>query len=152
MKLEDMRVGAFVKCTKPEWDCYGDIFEITKYFPFSKEKWEITRRPYMQKRESGKKIKALNTVSTISQQTLQHNFKLYKQHTVRREIQIVCFADNAMFASDRTVGETVALYHEDEYDEFVGAVEALAKLYGRKSPFDEIEYLKEVARAAANHI
>lgn len=51
MKLEDMRVGVLVKCTKPEWDCYGDIFEITKYFPFSKEKWEITRRPYMQKRE-----------------------------------------------------------------------------------------------------
>lgn len=51
MKLEDMRVGVLVKCTKPEWDCYDDIFEITKYFPFSKEKWEITRRPYMQKRE-----------------------------------------------------------------------------------------------------
>ena len=27
----------------------------------------------------------------------------------------------------------------DKYDEFVGAVEALAKLYGRKSPFDETE-------------
>ena len=66
MKLEDMKVGAFVKCTKPEWDCYGDIFEITKMFPFSHDEWEITRRPYMQKRESGKSIKALNTVSTIS--------------------------------------------------------------------------------------
>lgn len=51
MKLEDMKVGAFVKCTKPEWDCYGDIFEITKMFPYSHEEWEITRRPYMQKRE-----------------------------------------------------------------------------------------------------
>lgn len=51
MKLEDMKVGAFVKCTKPEWDCYGDIFEITKTFPYSHEKWEITRRPYTQKRE-----------------------------------------------------------------------------------------------------
>lgn len=152
MKLEDMRVGALVKCTKPEWDCYGDIFEITKYFPFSKEEWEITRRPYMQKRESGKSIKALNTVSTISRQTLQHNFKLYKQHTVRRELKIVCFADNTTFAGDGTVGETVGLYHEDKYDEFVGAVEALAKLYGRKSPFDEIEELKEAARAAEDPI
>lgn len=148
MKLEDMRVGVLVKCTKPEWDCYGDIFEITKYFPFSKEKWEITRRPYMQKRESGKKIKALNSVSTISQQTLQHNFKLYKEYTVRRELKIVCFADNTTFAGDGIVGETVGLYHEDKYDEFIGAVEALAKLYDRKSPFDEIEELKEAARAA----
>ena len=139
MKLEDMKVGAFVKCTKPEWDCYGDIFEITKMFPFSKEEWEITRRPYMQKRESGKTIKALNTVSTISRQTLQHNFKLYKQHTVRRKLKIVCFADNTTFAGDGIVGETVGLYHEDKYDEFVGAVEALAKLYGRRSPFDETE-------------
>ena len=152
MKIEDMKVGALIKCTKPEWDCYGDIFEITKRFPFSHDEWEITRRPYMQKRESGKSIKALNTVSTISRQTLQHNFKLYKQHTVRRGLKIVCFADNTTFAGDGIVGETVCLYHEDEYDEFVGAVEALAKLYGRKSPFDEIEELKEAARAAANHI
>lgn len=148
MKIEDMKVGALVKCTKPEWDCYGDIFEITKRFPYSHEKWEITRRPYIQKRESGKKIKALNTVSTISQQTLQHNFKLYKEYTIRRELKIVCYADNTTIASDGIVCETVGLYHEDKYDEFIGAVEALAKLYGRKSPFDEIEELKEAARAA----
>lgn len=153
MKLEDMRVGVLVKCTKPEWDCYGDIFEITKYFPFSKEKWEITRRPYMQKRERvAKKIKALNSVSTISQQTLQHNFKLYKEYTVRRELKIVCFADNTTFAGDGIVGETVGLYHEDKYDEFVGAVEALAKLYDRKSPFDEIEELKEAVRTARDTV
>lgn len=83
-------------------------------------------------------------MSTISQQTLQHNFKLYKEYTVRRELKIVCFADNTTFAGDGIVG----LYHEDKYDEFVGAVEALAKLYDRKSPFDEIEELKEAARAA----
>lgn len=148
MKLEDMKVGVLVKCTKPEWDCYGDIFEITKRFPYSHEKWEITRRPYIQKRESGKKIKALNTVSTISQQTLQHNFKLYKEYTIRRELKIVCYADNTTIASDGIVCRTVGLYHEDKYDEFVGAVEALAKLYDRKSPFDEIEELKEAARAA----
>ena len=148
MKIEDMKVGALVKCTKPEWDCYGDIFEMTKRFPYSHEKWEITRRPYIQKRESGKKIKALNTVSTISQQTLQHNFKLYKEYTIRRELKIVCYADNTTIASDGIVCETVGLYHEDKYDEFIGAVEALAKLYGRKSPFDEIEELKEAARAA----
>ena len=152
MKIEDMKVGALVKCTKPEWDCYGDIFEITKTFPYSHEKWEITRRPYIQKRESGKKIKALNTVSTISQQTLQHNFKLYKEYTIRRELKIVCYADNTTIASDGIVCETVGLYHEDKYDEFVGAVEALAKFYGRKSPFDEIEELKDVARAAAQPI
>lgn len=48
---------------------------------------------------------------------------------------------------------TVNLWHEDRYDEFVGAVEALAKFYDRKSPFDELKYYKEayedVARAAA---
>lgn len=150
MKLEDMRVGAFIKCTKPEWDCYDDIFEITKELPDNE--WEITRRPYIQKRESGKKIKALNTVSTISRKKLQHNFKLYKQHTIRRELKIVCFADNTTFVGDGTVGETVGLYHEDKYDEFVGAVEALAKLYNRKSPFDEIEELKEAARAARDTV
>ena len=90
-------------------------------------------------RQSGKRMRALNPVSVVSQQTLQNNFDLDKQHTVRREIQIVCYADNTTFASDKIVGETVCLYHEDEYDEFVGAVEALAKLYGRRSPFDETE-------------
>ena len=150
MKLEDMKVGAFVKCTKPEWDCYGDIFEITKKLPDNE--WEITIKPYVQMRQSGKRIKALNPVSVVSQQTLQNNFELDKQHTVRKEIQIVCFADNATFASDKIVGETVCLYHENEYDEFIGAVEAFAKLYGRKSPFDEIEEFKEAERAAANHI
>lgn len=146
MKIEDMKVGALVKCTKPEWSCYGDIFEITRKFP--DEKWEITIRSYIQMRESGKKIKALNPVSIVSQQTLQHNFKLSKFHTTRREIKIVCFADNKTFANDGTVSKSVGLYHEDKYDEFIGAVEALAKLYGRKSPFDEIEELKEAARAA----
>lgn len=146
MKLEDMKVGALVKCTKPEWNCYGNIFEITKKLPDNE--WEITIKPYVQMRQSGKRMRALNPVSVVSQQTLQNNFELDKQHTVRKEIQIVCFADNTTFASDMIVGETVCLYHEDEYDEFVGAVEALAKLYGRKSPFDEIEELKKAARAA----
>lgn len=150
MKLEDMRVGAFVKCTKPEWDCYGDTFEITK--KLSDDEWEIIRRPYVQMRQSGKTIKALNPVSIVSQQTLQNNFKLKKYHTVRREIRIVCFADNRTFISDGTANKSVGLYHEDEYDEFVGAVEALAKLYDRKSPFDEIEELKEAARAAEEPI
>lgn len=150
MKLEDMKVGAFVKCTKPEWNCYGDIFEITKKLPDNK--WEITIRPYIQMRQSDKRMMALNPVSIVSQQTLQHNFKLNKQHTVRREIQIVCYADNTTFISDGTANKSVGLYHEDKYDEFVGAVEAFAKLYGRKSPFDEIEELKEAARAAAQSV
>lgn len=150
MKLEDMRVGALIKCTKPEWDCYGNIFEITKKLPDNE--WEITIKPYVQMRQSGKRMNALNLVSIVSQRTLQNNFDLDKQHTVRREIQIVCYADNTTFASDGTVGETVCLYHEDKYDEFVGTVEALAKLYGRKSPFDEIEELKEAARAAAKSV
>lgn len=150
MKLEDMRVGALVKCTKPEWSCYDDIFEITKKLPDGK--WEITIRPYVQMRQSGKRMKALNPASIVSQQTLQHNFKLNKQHTVRRELKIVCFADNTTFAGDGIVGETVGLYHEDKYDEFIGAVEALAKLYDRKSPFDEIEELKEAVRTAEEPI
>ena len=137
MKLEDMKVGALIKCTKPEWDCYGNIFEITKKLPDNE--WEITIKPYVQMRQSGKRMNALNLVSVVSQRTLQNNFDLDKQHTVRREIQIVCYADNTTFASDGTVGETVCLYHEDEYDEFIGAVEALAKLYKRRSPFDETE-------------
>ena len=66
MKLEDMKVGALVKCTKPEWNCYGDIFEITKRFPFSKEEWEITRRPYMQKRERQKDKSFKYSVNYIS--------------------------------------------------------------------------------------
>lgn len=103
-------------------------------------------------RQSGKTIKALNPVSIVSQQTLQNNFKLKKYHTVRREIRIVCFADNRTFISDGTANKSVGLYHEDKYDEFVGAVEALAKLYGRKSPFDEIEELKEAARAAEDPV
>lgn len=37
---------------------------------------------------------------------------------------------------------SVSLYHEDKYDEFTGAVEALSKLYGRKSPLEEIRELK----------
>lgn len=150
MKLEDMNVGALVKCTKPEWDCYNDMFEITQ--KLSDGKWVITRRPYVQMRQSGKRINALNPVSIISQQTLQHNFKLDKYHTVRKEIKIICFADNKTFISDGTANRTVGLYHEDKYDEFVGAVEALAKFYGRKSPFDEIEELKEAARAAEEPI
>lgn len=145
-----MKVGALVKCTKPEWSCYGDMFEITRKFP--DDKWEITIRSYTQMRESGKKIKALNPVSIVSQQILQHNFKLSKFHTTRREIKIVCFADNKTFANDGTVSKSVGLYHEDKYDEFVGAVEALAKLYGRKSPFDEIEELKEAVRAVEEPI
>ena len=147
MKIEDMKVGALIKCTKQEWDCYGNIFEITKKLPDNE--WEITIKPYVQMRQSGKRMNASNLVSIVSQRTLQNNFDLDKQHTVRREVQIVCYADNTTFASDGTVGETVCLYHEDEYDEFIGAVEALAKLYKRKSPFDEIEELKETARAAA---
>lgn len=150
MKLEDMKVGALVKCTKPEWDYYGDMFEITKKFPDGK--WEITIRSYTQMRESGKRIKALNPVSIVSQQTLQHNFKLSKFHTTRREIKIICFADNKTFANDGTVSKSVGLYHEDKYDEFIGAVEALAKLYERKSPFDEIEELKEAVRTARDTV
>lgn len=47
---------------------------------------------------------------------------------------------------------TVGLYHEDKYNEFIGAVEALAKLYDRKSPFDEIEELKEAVRTARDTV
>ena len=148
MKLEDMKVGALVKCTKPEWNCYGNIFEITKKLPDNE--WEITIKPYVQMRQSGKRMMALNPVSVVSQQTLQNNFDLDKQHTIRRELKIVCYADNTTIAGDGIVCESVGLYHEDKYDEFVGAVEALAKLYDRKSPFDEIEELKDAARAAAN--
>jgi hypothetical protein len=149
MKLEDMKIGALVKCTKPEWDCYGDMFEITKKLPDGQ--WELERlisgRGVLMEMRNGLQYKAI-----VSQQTLQHNFKLDKQQIVRRELKIVCYADNTTIASDGIVCETVGLYHEDKYDEFIGAVEALAKFYGRKSPFDEIEKLKEAARAAEEPI
>ena len=99
-------------------------------------------------RQSGKKIKALNTVSIISRKTLQHNFKLYKVHTLNKTISISFYANGVTSIESDGQIRSVNLYHEDKYDEFVGAVEALAKLYGRKSPFDEIEELKDVTRAA----
>lgn len=157
MKLEDMRVGAFVKCTKPEWDCYGDIFEITKKLP--DDEWEITRIPFWQKRESGKGIKNLRTTFVIKQEILQHNFKIDKIIQQARISMLPSKAITINIGFDKiTTAESmgkkvkVGLYHEDKYDEFVGAVEALAKLYGRKSPFDEIEELKEAARAAEEPI
>ena len=154
MKIEDMKVGAFVKCTKPEWDCYGDIFEITKKYPDGKwenGKWELETikcaRGALKETLKGVQYKTI-----VTQKTLQHNFKLDKEHTAKRELKIVFRADGTTFIGDGIVCETVGLYHEDKYDEFVGAVEALAKLYGRKSPFDEIEELKEAARAAEKPI
>lgn len=154
MKLEDMKVGAFVKCTKPEWNCYGDTFEITKKYPDGKwenGKWELETikcaRGALKETLKGVQYKTI-----VTQKTLQHNFKLDKEHTAKRELKIVCRADGTTFIGDGTVCENVGLYHEDKYDEFVGAVEALAKFYGRKSPFDEIEELKDVTRAAAQPI
>lgn len=157
MKIEDMKVGAFVKCTKPEWDCYGDIFEITKKLPDNE--WEITRIPFWQKRESGKGIKNLRTTFVIKQGILQHNFKIDKiiqqAHTSMlpsKTITINIGFDKTTTAESMGKKVKVGLYHKDKYDEFIGAVEALAKLYGRKSPFDEIEELKEAARAAEEPI
>lgn len=153
MKLEDMKIGAFIKCTKPEWECYGDIFEITKELPDNE--WEITRIPFWQRRESGKGIKSLRTTFVIKQKILQHNFKIDKviqqAHTSTLQSKAVTINigfDKTTTAESMGKKVKVGLYHEDKYDEFIGAVEALAKLYDRKSPFDEIEELKEAARAA----
>lgn len=157
MKLEDMRVGVLVKCTKPEWDCYDDIFEITKELPDNE--WEITRRPYWQRRQSGKGIKNLRTTFVVKQEVLQHNFKIDKVHQQAHISMLPSKAITINIGFDKiTTAESmgkkvkVGLYHEDKYDEFVGAVEALAKLYDRKSPFDEIEELKEAARAAEDTV
>lgn len=152
-----MKVGAFVKCTKPEWDCYGDIFEITNKLPDNE--WEITRRPYWQRRQSGKGIKNLHTTFVVKQEVLQHNFKIDKVHQQAHISMLPSKAITINIGFDKiTTAESmgkkvkVGLYHEDKYDEFVGAVEALAKFYDRKSPFDEIEELKDVARAADHPI
>lgn len=157
MKLEDMKVGAFVKCTKPEWDCYGDIFEITKELPDNE--WEITRIPFWQRRESGKGIKSLRTTFVIKQKILQHNFKIDKvieqahiNMLPSKAITINIRFDKTTTAESMGKKVTVGLYHEDKYDEFIGAVEALAKLYDRKSPFDEIEELKEAVRTARDTV
>lgn len=157
MKLEDMKVGALIKCTKPEWECYGDIFEITKELP--DDEWEITRIPFWQRRESGKGIKSLRTTFVIKQEILQHNFKIDKviqqAHTSMlpsKAITINIGFDKITTAESMGKKVKVGLYHEDKYDEFVGAVEALAKLYDRKSPFDEIEELKEAVRTARDTV
>lgn len=157
MKLEDMKVGAFVKCTKPEWDCYGDIFEITNKLP--DDEWEITRIPFWQRRESGKGIKSLRTTFVIKQKILQHNFKIdkvieqaYINMLPSKAITINIRFDKTTTAESMGKKVTVGLYHEDKYDEFIGAVEALAKLYDRKSPFDEIEELKEAVRTARDTV
>lgn len=157
MKIEDMKVGAFVKCTKPEWDCYGDIFEITNKLPDNE--WEITRRPYWQRRQSGKGIKNLRTTFVVKQEVLQHNFKIDKVHQQAhismlpsKSITINIGFDKITTAESMGKKVKVGLYHEDKYDEFVGAVEALAKLYNRKSPFEEIEELKEAVRTARDTI
>lgn len=146
MKLEDMKVGAFVKCTKPEWDCYGNIFEITD--KFSNNKYELTKIKSSSKEPLSKNV--------VTKETLQHNFKLNKSLTAapkpKKKIDIEIYNDGKTFAECNGKMVNVGLYHEDKYDEFVGAVEALAKLYGRKSPFDEIEELKESARAAEEPI
>ena len=154
MKLEDMKVGAFVKCTKPEWDCYNNIFEITKKYPDGKwenGKWELETIKCA-RGALKETLKGVQYKTVVTQKALQHNFKLDKEHTAKRELKIVFRADGTTFIGDGTVCENVSLYHEDKYDEFVGAVEALAKFYDRKSPFEEIEELKDVARAADNPI
>ena len=157
MRLEDMKVGVLVKCTKPEWECYGDMFEITKELPDNE--WEITRIPFWQRRESGKGIKSLRTTFVIKQKILQHNFKIDKviqqAHTSMlpsKAVTINIGFDKTTTAESMKKKVKVGLYHEDKYDEFTGAVEALAKLYGRKSPFDEIEELKEAVRTARDTV
>lgn len=146
MKLEDMKVGAFVKCTKPEWDCYEESFKITD--KFSDNKYELTKIKSSSKEPLSK--------SVVTKETLQHNFKLNKSLSAalnpKKKINIEIYNDGRTFAGCEGKIVSVGLYHEDKYDEFVGVVEALAKLYKRKSPFDEIEELKDVARAAAQPI
>ena len=146
MKLEDMKVGAFVKCTKPEWDCYEESFKITD--KFSDNKYELTKIKSSSKEPLSK--------SVVTKETLQNNFKLNKSLFAalnpKKKINIEIYNDGRTFAGCEGKIVSVGLYHEDKYDEFVGAVEALAKLYKRKSPFDEIEELKDVARAAAQPI
>lgn len=146
MKLEDMKVGAFVKCTKPEWSCYEESFKITD--KFSDNKYELTKIKSSSKEPLSK--------SVVTKETLQHNFKLNKSLSAalnpKKKINIEIYQDCKTYAESEGKIVSVGLYHEDKYDEFVGAVEALAKLYDRKSPFDEIEELKDVARAAAQPI
>ena len=145
MKLEDMKVGAFVKCTKPEWDCYEKSFKITD--KFSDNKFELTKIKSSSKEPLSK--------SVVTKETLQHNFKLNKSLSAalnpKKKINIE-YQDCKTYAESEGKIVSVGLYHEDKYDEFIGAVEVLAKLYGRKSPFEEIEELKDVARAAAQPI
>lgn len=82
MNPEDMKVGAIVKCTKPEWDCCGDIFEIKKKLPGGQ--WELERltsdRGVLIETHRGLQYKIV-----VSQQTLQNNFKIDKQYMGRRQ-------------------------------------------------------------------
>lgn len=100
MKLEDMKVGAFVKCTKPTKTgkfMLGNtfIFEIIEKLPNNQWKLEtmICARGAI---KDDFKCRSIEIV--VDQKTLQHNFKLDKFNTVKRDINISLYANGTTFA------------------------------------------------------
>lgn len=78
VELKDIKVGVFVKCTKPtktekliHWDTF--IFEIIEKLPNNKWKLKTT---ICARGAIKNDLKFRNVEIVVDQQTLQHNFKL----------------------------------------------------------------------------
>lgn len=81
MKPEDIKVGVFVECINAEKLLIGNIFEIIEKLP--NNKWKlITTLCARGAIKNNLKYRDIEII--VSQQTLQHNFKLDKQYSVRR--------------------------------------------------------------------
>lgn len=85
MKPEDIKVGVFVKCIKAERLLIENIFEIIEKLPDNKWKLMTT---LCARGAIKNNLKYRDIEIIVSQQTLQHNFKLDKQYAVRRPKEI----------------------------------------------------------------
>lgn len=91
------------------------------------------------------KINKINEYYVLSSDTDDANLYCFQDWMLvpaEKTIIITTDGNNKTTATKGNKEVSVGLYHEDKYDEFTGAVEALAKLYGRKSPLEEIRELK----------
>lgn len=81
MELKDIKVGVFVKCTKPtktekliHWNTF--IFEIIEKLP--NNKWKL-KTMICARGAIKNNLKFRNVEIVVSQQTLQRNFKLNRR-------------------------------------------------------------------------
>ena len=81
MKIEDMKVGAFVECIKAEKPLIGNIFKIIEKLPDNK--WKLATMLCVRGAiKNSLKYRYIEIV--VSQQTLQNNFKIDKKYIGRR--------------------------------------------------------------------